>query len=484
MDNNLFIGVDLGTSGLKLVITDKNGNILHSYTKGYELNCTQELCCEQNPIDWYNSFIELIEKVSYDIDIHNVQAIGFTGQMHGLVLLDENDDIIRPAILWNDQRCYYENEYINNSIGIDKLLIETGNISVTGFTAAKLLWVKNNELFNFKKISKIMLPKDYLIYKITGKFVSDYSDASGTLLFNVKNKNWSKFMLDFIGIKTEQMPRLISSGSIVGTVDNYIMNKLGFINTQIIIGGGDQPVAAVGAGISYDNVALVSLGTSGVVFTNVDSYPDNLNGELHIFSNATDGFCLMGVTLSAASSLKWWMNILNCDFSVMDEKIKSTIKNKIIFLPYLCGERTPHNDSFAKGVIFGLDINSDVNDITKSILEGVVFSIRDSYELIHNIKNIDYVVLNGGGSKSEVWCQIMADVLQLPIKVINSDECTALGAALLAIKGVGYHIDIFDYIYSTKKIYTPDENMREYYNNKYYNYKKLYLSNRHIFEQL
>lgn len=483
ISDKIFIGVDLGTSAIKILASDIFGNVLSIVSKEYSIYREQGMYSEQNPEEWYKEFIQGLTEILSNVDKDKVVAIAFTGQMHGLVTLDDKDNIIRPAILWNDQRSYKECTFINNSEKYN-ILYESGNLAVPGFTLPKLLWMKKNEREKFNSIDKIMLPKDYLVYRITGEFVTDYSDASGTLLLDIKNRIWSYKILNEIGLDINKLPKLKNSYDVIGKIKQELANELEIKNVNVIIGGGDQPIAAIGSGVTDDGVS-VSLGTSGVVYSNIKKYPKNMNGKLNLFSSITKEFCFMGVTLSAAESLKWWGKISNYDLRRIDEEISPLMKNNIIFLPYLSGERTPHNDSFAKGVFFGFDIGTNNIDLTKSVLEGVSFSLKECLDLIKKYKKVDYVVINGGGSKSEVWCKILADVLQLPIKIMDNKENTALGAAITSMVGLGFYEDVRAAIASiikVKKVYMPNDEMNSYYCKKYKKYKNLYINNKNLFK--
>ncbi len=346
-----YIGIDIGTSSVKTILIDENGNTVKSISKEYPIYYSRPLWAEQDPDDWWIQTKLSLSELLSNIDGEKVNAISLSGQMHGLVILDEKDEVIRPAILWNDGRTEDECRYLNQEIGRDKISYYTGNIALTGFTAPKLLWLRNNEKDNFDKIKKIMLPKDYLGYRLRGVFATDFSDASGTLYLDVENKEWSDEMLEIIGIKEEQLPKLYNSFEVIGNIKEQLAVELGLSeDVKIVIGGGDQAVAAIGGGVVGDNCS-VSLGTSGVVFANTEEFRVDKENRLHSFCNANGKFHVMGVTLAAAASLKWWIEDINCskDYDMFfEEAEKSSIESDVYFLPYLMGERTPHNDPFAK----------------------------------------------------------------------------------------------------------------------------------------
>lgn len=477
-----YIGIDIGTSSVKTILIDENGNTIKSISKEYPIDYPRTLWAEQNPKDWWNGTKLALVELLQDIDGEKVRAMSLSGQMHGLVILDKDDQVIRPAILWNDGRTEEECRFLNEEIGREKISSYTGNMAITGFTAPKLLWLKKNEGWNFEKIEKIMLPKDYLAYKLSGIFATDFSDASGTLYLDVENKKWSEEMLEIIGIKEEQLPRLYNSYGVIGNIKEELAKELGLNNNvKIVIGGGDQAVAAVGGGIVGDNVCSVSLGTSGVVFANLDKFRVDNENRLHSFCNANGKFHVMGVTLAAAASLKWWIEGINSskDYELLiREAEESSIEKEVYFLPYLMGERTPHNDPFAKSIFMGMNMTTKRGDMTRAVLEGVAFSLRDTFEIMKDMDiNISEIIINGGGARNEFWCQIIADVLDANVKKVNSNEGPAYGAAILAAVGDGLFHTVNDacrsFIKTTKIIYPNKENI-ERYNEKYRVYRSIY----------
>ena len=352
-----YIGIDLGTSAVKLLLMDSDGKIVNVVSKEYPLSFPNPGWSEQSPYEWYDKSIEGIKELTKDIDKSKVAGISFGGQMHGLVILDKDDNVIRPAILWNDGRTIKENDYLNNVIGKNKLSEYTANISFTGFTAPKILWVKNNEPENFAKIVKIMLPKDYLAYRLTGSFVSDYSDASGMLLMDVKNKKWSKEMIEIVGITEEMLPELHESYDCIGELKPELAKELGFTSKVIVAAGaGDNAAAAIGTGTVGEGSCNISLGTSGTIFISSKNFGVDQNNALHSFAHADGYYHLMGCMLSAASCNKWWMDeiIRTKDYAAEQTNINKLGENDIFFLPYLIGVRSPHNDSLVSGSFIGL----------------------------------------------------------------------------------------------------------------------------------
>ncbi|MDF2839299.1 MAG: xylulokinase, partial [Clostridia bacterium] len=353
-----FIGIDIGTTSVKLIAVDEKGNVVKSVGKEYPLYFPKPLWSEQNPEDWWKQTLVGMKELLEGLDKDEVKALSFSGQMHGMVALDKNDQVIRPAILWNDQRTEKECRYLNEEIGQKRISEWTGNLALTGFTAPKVLWLKENEPENFAKVNKIMLPKDYIAYKISGVFATDMSDASGTLYLDVKNRAWSKPMLELLGITEDQLPKLYESYEEIGTIKPDVAKELGLNDmVKVVIGGGDQAVAAVGGGVVKPETCSLSLGTSGVVFASTSQFFVDEKNSLHSFCHANGKFHLMGVTLAAAASLKWWVEEVNQseDFDgMLAEAAEATIDDHVFYLPYLMGERTPHNDPNCRGTFIGM----------------------------------------------------------------------------------------------------------------------------------
>ena len=396
-----FIGVDLGTSAVKLLLMDEEGKIVNIVSREYPLYFPHPGWSEQKPEDWWEQSKEGIRELVKDVDKSQVAGISFGGQMHGLVILDENDNVIRPAILWNDGRTAKQTDYLNTVIGKEKLSEYTANIAFAGFTAPKILWVKENEPDNFAKICKIMLPKDYLAYRLSGAFVSDYSDASGMLLMDVKNKCWSKEMAEICGISLEMLPELHESFDAVGTLKPEAAAELGLPETcKVVAGAGDNAAAAVGTGTVGDGMCNVSLGTSGTVFISSNKFGVDSHNALHAFAHADGHYHLMGCMLSAASCNKWWMDeiIRTKEYTKEQENITKLGENNVFFLPYLMGERSPHNNPDARGTFIGLTMDTTREDMTQAVLEGVAFAIRDSFEVAKSLGiQIERTKICGGG---------------------------------------------------------------------------------------
>ena len=476
-----YIGVDLGTSAVKLLLMDEAGRILNVVSKEYPLYFPNPGWSEQKPEDWYDKSIEGIKELIKGFDADKVAGISFGGQMHGLVILDENDKVIRPAILWNDGRTIQENDYLNNVVGKDKLSAYTANISFTGFTAPKILWVKNNEPENFARIRKIMLPKDYLAYRLTGVHCTDYSDASGMLLLDVKNKCWSKEMIEICGIREEMLPKLFESFEKVGTLKSEVAGELGLSDEVIVAAGaGDNAAAAVGTGTVGNGSCNISLGTSGTIFISSDTFGVDEHNALHSFAHADGHFHLMGCMLSAASCNKWWMDeiIGTKDYAAEQKNIDKLGKNSVYFLPYLMGERSPHNDSLVRGSFFGLSLDTTRADMTLAVLEGVAFAIRDSFEVAKSLGiKIDRTKICGGGAKSPLWKKIIANVLNIKVDVIAAEEGPALGGAMLAAVASGEYASVkeaADAIVKVVDTVEPDKELVKKYDERYAHFVKLY----------
>ncbi len=429
-----YIGIDLGTSSVKGLLMSSTLEVICTYSQDYPNNVDNRGWSDQNPEDWYNkSLIVLKELINKSTD--QVAAISFSGQMHGMVTLDEQDNVIRPAILWNDQRTVAECDYLNNQLGTKFMIENTGNIALTGYTAPKVLWMKNNEPELFSKVSKVMLPKDYLAYKLSGVFATDYSDASGTLYLDVKNKRWSTPMLEVLGLDESNVPKLYNSFDKVGMLVTEIKQYLGIdYDIDIVIGGGDQAVGSVGTGTVQSGDVNISLGTSGVVFAATDDYKEDERGTLHSFCDATGKFHKMGVALNSGGSMNWWTsNVLHSkEFDTMEAEMNQLDPNeKLYFLPYLIGERSPINDSDIRGSFLGLSLHHSDAHLTRAIVEGVSFSIRQIYDGMM-LSGDPQFKITGGGANNKLWVQIIADVLNKPINLINASEGPAFGAAILA----------------------------------------------------
>ena len=429
-----------------MLLMDANGDIIKSIAKEYPIYFPQNGWSEQDPQDWWNAVKAGIQEITAFCDKSNIKGISFGGQMHGLVMLDENDKIIRPAILWNDGRSAKQCKYLNNEIGKKKLTEYTANIAFAGFTAPKILWVRENEPENFKRIKKIMLPKDYIAYKMTGIHSTDYSDASGMLLLDVKNKCWSKQMMEICGVSEEQLPKLFESYEVVGTLKEDIAEELGLSKeVKIIAGAGDNAAAAVGTGTVGDGMCNISLGTSGTIFISSKTFGVDSNNALHSFDHADGYYHLMGCMLSAASCNKWWMDeiLKTKEYNKEQEGITKLGENHVFYLPYLMGERSPHNDPKARATFIGMSMDTTREEMTQAVLEGVAFGLRDSLEVARSLGiKIERTKICGGGAKSPLWKKIIANVMNIKVDVLEVEEGPSLGGAMLAAVGCGVFPDV------------------------------------------
>lgn len=489
----LYIGVDLGTSALKLLLMRGDGTIENIVSREYPISFPQSGWSEQDPKDWWDACVSGIRELTQNVDKSQVAGISFGGQMHGLVVLDDKDEVIRPAILWNDGRTAEETDYLNVTVGRQKLSEYTANIAFAGFTAPKLLWMKKHEPELFAKIAKIMLPKDYLAYKLTGVHCTDVSDASGMLLMDVKRKCWSKEMLSICGIQEGQLARIYESYEKVGTLLPEAARQLGLSEDVIVAAGaGDNAAAAVGTGTVGDGSCNISLGTSGTVFISSDRFAVDQNNALHAFAHADGHYHLMGCMLSAASCNKWWMEdiIGTKDFAAQQSELTDDKlgRNHVYFLPYLMGERSPHNDPKARGMFIGMTMDTTRADMTQAVLEGVAFALRDSFE-VAKLLGIDIrrTKICGGGAKSPLWKKMVANILNIQVDTPASEEGPALGGAMLAAVANGEYADVrqaADAIVKVVDTIEPDEGLSRLYEERYQTFRKIYPGVKGIFAKM
>lgn len=479
----LYIGIDLGTSSVKLLLMDEKGAILKTVSREYPLFFPQAGWSEQNPEDWLRETVTGIRELTADVDKAQIAGIGCCGQMHGLVILDENDKVIRPAILWNDGRTNKETDYLNTVIGKDKLSEYTANIAFAGFTAPKVLWVKKYEPENFAKIVKVMLPKDYINYMFTGTFCTDVSDASGMLLFDVKNKRWSKEMLDICDLKIEQLPEIYESSQSVGTLKESVARELGLSGTvKVCAGAGDNAGAAVGTGTVGSGICNISLGTSGTIFITSNDFRVDPNNALHAFAHADGNFHLMGCMLSAASCNKWWQESVldSTDYNGEEAEIPTELlgKNRVFFLPYLMGERSPINDTEARGTFIGLSMDTDRTAMKLAVLEGVAFAMRNSFEVAKSLGlNIEISRICGGGAKSALWRKIFANVLNIDICTVETEEGPGYGGAILAAVACGEWQNVQQAsteLLKIKETISPEPELAALYEERYKQFRQIY----------
>lgn len=491
MLEKLYIGIDLGTSAVKLLLMDGTGKICNIVSKEYPLSFPKPGWSEQNPEDWYEQTMAGIKELLEGYDKDKVAGISFGGQMHGLVILDKEDQVIRPAILWNDGRTAEECHYLNEVIGQETLSQNTANIAFTGFTAPKLLWVKKNEPENFSKIEKIMLPKDYIAYKLTGVHATDVSDASGMLLFDVKNRKWSEEMCVICDIKESQLAKVYESYEVIGCLKAEAAKELGVPETvKVAAGAGDNAAAAVGTGTVGDGSCNISLGTSGTVFISSDKFGVDKNNALHSFAHANGKYHLMGCMLSAASCNKWWMDeiIGTENYAEEQKKIDKLGENHVYFLPYLMGERSPHNDPDARGTFIGMTMDTTRADMTQAVLEGVAFALRDSFEVAKSLGiSIERTKICGGGAKSLLWKKMIANILNVKVDVIESEEGPALGGAMLAAVADGTFSSVeeaADKLVKVVETIEPEAELVEKYEKRYRQFAQIYPVCKELFPKL
>ena len=442
----LYIGVDLGTSAVKLLLMEAGGHIRKIVSKEYPLSLPKPGWSEQNPEDWLEKTLEGLKELIAGANPLEVGGIGIGGQMHGLVTLDKEDQPIRPAILWNDGRSVAETDYLNNTIGREKLSVYTANIAFAGFTAPKILWMKKNEPEAFQRVEKIMLPKDFLVYKLTGAFATDMSDASGMLLLDVKNRRWSQEMLDICGITEAMLPKLFESYEVVGNLLPEVADQRGLSPSEkVVAGAGDNPAAAVGTGTVGEGRCNISLGTSGTVFISSQKFGVDRFNSIHSFAHADGNYHLMGCMLSAASCNKWWTeDILGTADNEKEQRAITRLgENQVFYLPYLMGERSPHNDPRARALFIGMSMDTKREDMTQAVLEGVAFGLRDSLEVARDLGvAVSSTKICGGGAKSPLWKKMIANIMNLRVEETESEEGPAMGGAILAAVGCGEYQNV------------------------------------------
>ena len=490
---NLYIGADLGTSALKLLLVNADGEILNTVSKSYDVSYPKPNRSEQNPEDWWDAFVSGVKELTENFDASSVCGLSVAGQMHGLVILDKNDKVIRPAILWNDGRTQKETDYLNEVIGRDALSDMTANIAFAGFTAPKILWLYNNEPESFRKIEKIMLPKDFISYRLTGVHSIDYSDASGTLLLDVKNKCWSEKMLEICKISEGQLPKLYESFEKTGVINGKLAKELGLPeNVTVAAGAGDNAGAAVGTNVAGSGKCNISLGTSGTIFVTSEKFGVDKNNALHSFCHADGGYHLMGCILSAASCNKWFCEeiLKTSDYSFEQAEIDTDaiLNNELFFLPYLMGERSPINDTDATGVFLGLRPTTKRSDMILAILEGVAFAIRDNLEIAKKLGiEIDKSTICGGGAKSGLWQKIICNVLNITIEIPEIEEGPGLGAAYLAMVACGEFKTVAECAGRFSKIkgsLTPEAELSRHYEEKHNKFTKIYPAIKKLYKEI
>jgi len=488
------LGIDVATTGAKALLIEETGAVIASATAEYPISSPQPLWSEQSPHDWWNGVAACVRQV---LALGGVvpAAVGLTGQMHGLVLLDETGRVLRPAILWNDQRTARQCDEIRQRLGVKRLIELTGNDALTGFTAPKILWVQEHEPEVFMKIEHILLPKDYIRFRLTGDYATDRAGASGTLLMDIKTRDWSEEVLQALDIPAAWLPANHEGSGITGYISAEAAQATGLeVGTPVVGGGGDQAAQAVGVGAVNPGIVALTLGTSGVVFAPTDEPVVEPQGRLHAFCHAAPGrWHLMGVMLSAGGSLRWYRDTLAPDIA-FDELLTSVIDTPpgsegLLFLPYLTGERTPHPDPLARGAFVGLTVRHTEAHLTRAVLEGVAFGLRDSLELLRGVGITlpTQVRISGGGARSLQWRQIIANVLQTELVTVNTVEGAAYGAALLAGVGAGVWSDVDAACSTVVKLtsqVTPQSEVAARYQAHYERYSQLYPALKPTFDSL
>lgn len=489
----LYIGIDLGTSACKLLLVDEQGTVLREVSREYPLDFPKPGWSEQHPEHWWQAVCTGIPELLQGFNPAQVAGIGAGGQMHGLVALDEQDQVIRPAILWNDGRTAAEVEYLNQTIGKETLSRCTANIAFAGFTAPKLLWMQRNEPELYGKIRKIMLPKDYVNYRLTGVHCTDYSDASGTLLLDVEHKCWSREICEICKVDMAWLPRLYESWQPVGALLPDVAEALGLPQSTVVCAGaGDNAAAAIGTGAVGEGGCNLSLGTSGTIFVTSRRFGVDPNNALHAFAHADGGWHLMGCMLSAASCNRWWCEeILGTkDYAgkqadIGEEKLG---RNPVFFLPYLMGERSPINDVTARGSFVGMTMDCSRADMTQSVLEGVAFAIRDSFEVAKSLGlTITRSTLCGGGSKSPLWRKILANVLNIPLELPQTEQGPGFGGAILAMVACGAYSNVEEACGKLVRLggkVQPQPELAARYQERYKKFQELYPALKGVFEHL
>ncbi len=478
-----FIGIDLGTSACKFLLMDEAGAIANIVSESYDVEYPHPGWSQQNPADWWAAVRRGVPALLAGFDASQVAGIGCGGQMHGLVALDADDNVIRPAILWNDGRTAEQVHYLNEEVGTDKLLEWTGNIAYAGFTAPKILWMREAEPENYARIAHVMLPKDYVNHLLTGAYTTDVSDAAGTLLLDVATRSWSKPMLELCGLSEAQMPQVHESFEAVGTLLPEIAAELGLpAGVVVCAGAGDNAAAAVGTGCVGKGAMNVSLGTSGTVFIPTPTFAAGVGDRIHSFCHADGTWHLMGCILSAASCNAWWMgDILRTDDYAgeqADIDASAVALDAPYFLPYLMGERTPHNDTLARGAFVGMSMSTTRADFTRAVLEGVAFAIRDSVEIARSFGvDIQASTVCGGGAKSPLWLQLLANVLNIELRLPKTEQGPGYGGALLAAVAAGVYPSVAaacDAVVGIRKTIEPDAPAVAAFDARYQAWRELY----------
>jgi xylulokinase len=488
---SVLLGLDVGTGGARAVAVDESGNVVAEASSGYPLYIPRPGWTEQDPEDWWQGAKEALGKVAAEVE-DEIGGLGLTGQMHGSVFLDASGEVIRPALLWNDQRTQAQCEKITEAVGEERLIQVSGNPALTGFQAPKILWLKDAEPENYSRVSSIMLPKDYVRLRLTGEHATDASDAAGTLLLDVKRRDWSREILDALEIPAEWMPEVYEGPENTGELNRSLAEEVGLPSgIPVAAGGGDNAAAAVGVGVVERGLLSSSVGTSGVLFAASGDFTPDPSGRIHAFCHAVPGeYHLMGVTLSAGGSLQWWRDATGADYDELVEAASGVPPGAegLVFLPYLSGERTPHLDPQARGAFVGLTSRHGIPHITRAVMEGVIYSLRDSLEIMRGLDvPIEQVRATGGGARSPLWRQLQADVYGVPIHRTTADEGPAHGAALLSGVAAGVYRDVAEACTTVRlreEVTEPDPGRSGIYEEYYGAYRSLYPATRSAMHRL
>lgn len=503
---NYLIGIDIGTSGTKTVLFDEFGGVVSSSTIEYPMQQPRNGWAEQEPDDWWNATLESLKDVlmSSGVDGGDVKGIGLSGQMHGLVMLDQEGGVLRPSIIWCDQRTGKECEQLTQLVGREKLIQITANPALTGFTASKILWVRNHQPDIYQKCRHILLPKDYVRYRLTGDFATEVSDASGMQLLDIPNRCWSQELLDLLDIDRGLLPKVYESPEITGSITSAVAKATGLrAGTPVVGGAGDNAAAAVGTGIVRDGAAFTTIGTSGVVYAHTSKMSIDPLGRVHTFCCAVPGcWHVMGVTQAAGLSLKWLRNTLCAGevetaknmgidpYFIMDKEAERIPigANKLLYLPYLMGERTPHLDPDCRGAFLGLSAIHTKADMIRAVLEGVAYSLKDCMEILREMGvRTEEMLACGGGGTSAVWRQMLADLYGCGVKTLETKEGPALGAAILAGVGAGLYDSVqsgCEKVLKVNKVQQPDLENGKVYDKYYRVYKSIYPALKDIYKEL
>ncbi|GGI12603.1 xylulokinase [Gottfriedia solisilvae] len=490
------LGIDLGTSAVKILLVNQSGEVCQEVTRAYPLIQERSGYSEQNPEEWVEKTIDGLSALisGFDGDINDIEGISFSGQMHGLVLLDKENKYLRNAILWNDTRTTKQCEFINEVVGKNRLLEITKNPALEGFTLPKLLWVKENEPGLFNQTAVFLLPKDYLRYRLTGRIHTEFSDAAGTLLLNVKDKQWSEEICNKLGISLEICPPLVESHDFIGTITKEVSNQTGLSpEVKVFAGGADNACGAIGSGILTEGNTLCSIGTSGVVLSYEEHGDQDFKGKVHYFNHGKeDAYYSMGVTLAAGFSLSWFKDTFaeNESFQQLLEDVDqvSIGSNGLLFTPYLVGERTPHADFSIRGSFIGMDASHKRCDFARAVMEGITFSLNESIEIFRkNGKKIDSIISIGGGAKNPVWLQMQADIFNATIIKLSSEQGPGMGAAMIAAYGCNWFDSLEncaeEFIKPVNEYKPVLENVKMY-EKLYIIYKQVYLQTKELNQQL